>query len=613
MLALSVLLRQTWLTSATGVLEDRGVAGVWPAEMEPPWRGGGWQDWADILAVIGPPSGGDVDGLLGELARSGAAGVVTAGPASEALLSAALRCGLPVLEADCPRPDVLPRLAQTISDARAAEAERAGRSATAAAGGLRRLLDLACGDEDVPALQRWLVAAVGGQAHVIQPHRPMPPARGGLVLPPERIVDVAEGARDTDSEVTGDWTVRLYGVGQRLPRSVLVVARRGDWSPAAAEAATRAQQVLAMWTERRAEGEEGRAQVRTAVLHLLLAGHVDVARRAAGALQLSPAVMRAGTVQVCVASMRAGRRAELMAALQRRLGDEALVAPGPDPDQAVIVHPHPGSGRVEEVLQEAQARQPGLYVGASLAVLLGVLDEGYRQACAALAQAVDAPDRWATYSPHGDLAATLPDGPAHRWEQQLLARLEDWEPERRALCLKSARLMLAYGPARAADRAGVSTETIRRRTRAVAAAAGLDYRHPGDQAVLDLALRIRQLRPRTPSYSRGPVSLDDLLHTAEARAWARRRLDVVAEQAGTLTAWLECGMSTHQTAARLGINLKTLHRRLHRAEQLSHQLLITAPAQGGETPLGIHDLILAAHISAIPCPAALTPRHLNHR
>jgi hypothetical protein len=612
MLPFSVLTRQTWIHLAAGVVDDQVVAGVWPAEDGPPSRGGGLEDWTDILAVVGPGEG-DLDRLLSDLVRSGAAGVVTAGTASEALMSAALQCGLPVLEADCPRQVVLPRLAQVISDARAAEAERAGRSAIAATGSLRRLLDLACGAEDVAGLQRWLMSAVGGQVHVVLPHRPVPVLHDGLVLTTERITGVSEGARATDSEVTGGWAVRLYGVGHRLPRSVLVVARRGDWPAAAAEAATRAQQVLAMWDERRQAGETAGAQVRAAVLQLLMAGHADVARRVAGTLRLSPAVMRAGTVEVCVASTRASRRAELVADLQRRLGDEALIAPGPadHADQAVIVHPHPGSGRVRDVLQDVQARQPGLYVGASLPVPPAALADGHRQASAALPQAVDAPNRWATYAPEGDLAAVLPDGPAHRWAADLLAALETWDPDRRDLCLKSTRLMLAYGPARAADRAGVTTETLRRRARAVAVAAGLDHRHHGDQAVLDLALRIQRLRSRTPARHGPAVTLDALLHTAEARAWADRRLDTAAEATGTLTAWLQNGLHTWKTAARLGINIKTVHRRLHRAEQLSHQLLITPTAQGGDIPLGIHDLILAAHIKAIPCPPALTPRHLT--
>src|SRR4029079_16763666 len=104
-------------------------------------------------------------------------------------------------------------------------------------------------------------------------------------------------------------------------------------------------------------------------------------RRVASTLRLSPAVMRAGTVQVCVASTRASRRAELIADLQRRLVAEALFAPGPPAtghaDQAVIVHPHPGAGRVHDVLRDVQARQPGLYVAATLPVPLAALPRGH--------------------------------------------------------------------------------------------------------------------------------------------------------------------------------------------------------------------------------------------
>ena len=94
MLPFSVLTRQTWLHLAVGTVEDQVVAGVWPAKDGPPSRGGGLEDWTDILAVVGPGAG-DLDRLLSELVRSGAAGVVTAGTATEALMSAALQCGLP--------------------------------------------------------------------------------------------------------------------------------------------------------------------------------------------------------------------------------------------------------------------------------------------------------------------------------------------------------------------------------------------------------------------------------------------------------------------------------------------------------------------------------------
>ncbi|WNI19927.1 helix-turn-helix domain-containing protein [Actinacidiphila sp. ITFR-21] len=596
----------------------RMVAGVWPVEIGAPVRPGGW---TDVLALVGQSAaaaGGWAD-LVGQLVRSGAAGVVTAAPAADGLLSAALG-RLPVLEArECSGA----WLAQLVSDAREAEAGRVARAAAGEAERLRVLLGLVSGREDTVGVLRWLAGAVDGRAVLVVPDRRVPVVRGGLVLPEARIAAVAEGVSAAVAEVPAgeDWVVRLYGLGPRPPRDVLVVARRGGWPPGAVEPVAAAVRVLTGWAAQRRAAEADRAHLGAAVLEMLTAGQVEAARRAAGPLGLSPAVLAAREVRVRVLSTRTGRRDALVAELQHRLGERALVAPGSAGDRVVVLHPVPDPEGEEEgegvggVLCRVLDRDAGLCLGAGRPVPPEAVAAGRSEAERALSAAVDAPGRWATYTPVVDIASALPGAPAHRWARSVLAPLEEWPRERRVSFALTTRLALAYGPGEVARRLGVDRDTVGNRAWAVASAAGLDWSDPGDRIVLDVALRVRELRLRTLPYT-GSLTFGDLLSTGPVAEWAVGLLGRLAggDLLDVVLAWIGCGTDTVRTAARLGMDVKTVRARLHRAEELAQRTLITPSGRGAardRPPAGVHDLVLAAYVTG-RAPTVLTPRHLHH-
>ena len=616
MLTIGVMVRQeNWLSLALGEGGDQEVAGVWPAAGGPPV---GPEGWTNLLAVVtGPPNvpglasvpdGDRYAALVADLARRGAAGMVTGVPASALLLAAARRYRLPVVEADCPGLLLIPRLAQVVT----MEAGTAMRAAAVESERVRRLLDLACGREDAAGVLRWLAAASGGQAVVVAPHQRLPAVRG-LVLPQEQIREVSEGTTTVpfDVETAAGDVLRLYGVGQMPPRKVLVVVLRDRaWTPQTGEAARRAERVLALWEAQRLAGEEDRAQAGTAVLHLLLDGQAAAARRVADLLGLSSEVLRAGRVQVCAVSVRASRRGELVESLRRRLGDDALVAAGSPEDCVTVVTVDDDDLR--EALHELVAAEAGLYLGAGRPVALGSVADGYAEARAALVAAVDRPTRWAAYTPVVDVAFVLPEAAAHRWAHDLMEVPESWEPRQTALYLETTRLVLDYGVDRTVAQAGVAPETIRRRARAVATACGLDFRRQGDRIVLALAIHLLELKPRTPVYEGPPVTLGDLLGDDEVVAWARGLLDRFGgDLLPVLVAWLECGMHTGPTAARLNLDVKTVRARLHRAEALGERLLITKPGRAGDTRLGFTNLVVAAQVTGVLSVPVLTSRHLS--
>lgn len=628
MLTVGALVRRSGplrLAAAEG--EGREVTGVWAAEGEGPHARR--EGWTDLLAIVTRPLDPDrCTELMTELARGGAAGVVSVVPAGGVLLSAARHHRLPVVEAvGCTNL----YLAQLVGDARGAETGRAVQEADADAERQRLLVDLACGKkEDPTGLLRWLVEAIGGQrygqAHLIAPHGRPPAVRGGLVLPHARIAALAQGtaASDSQADAGSGWGLWLFGLGKEVPRPVLAVAHRGDWPPSALRSVTQAQEVLALWQRQRQAEEDSRARMRATVLQILMTGRVDEARRVAGPMKLSRAVLRAEAIQVCVIRGRASRREHLDTDLTRLLADDALVAAGDDAAQVVIVYAH-GDDDVRGALRRLLDDDPSLYLGAGRPAPLDAVADGVREARAALVAAMDTPGRWAVYTPAPDIASALPGAEAHRWARDLLAPLGAWPPEQRTLYVEATRLHLAYGTVAAAPRArrtlaaaerGVDRNTVRNRYLALSEAVGLDYEQLGDRVVLDLALRIDALRLRTPAYTGPPVTLDDLLHTKEARDWAEgMRTQLGDELMDALMIWLECGMHVARTATRLHVGPKMVRSHLRRAEALRGRLLITPAGRAGDIPLGIHDLILAAYVAGAPsAPSSapvLTPHHLG--
>lgn len=621
MVTFGVLLDEDWLRLVTGGGRGRPVVDVWPA------AGAGAPDggWADALAVVtGPMDAAQAAVLVGKLARWGAVGVVSVAPAARVLVQEAERVGVAVAEADVPPGVLLPRLARVVAHGRVAEEGRAGRAAAEEAKELRRLLELVTGgQEDTAEVARWVGRAVEGRAYVVPPGGEVPVVPGGPVLSAERIAAVAAGVRDADAETSGGaagWAVRLVGVGPVSPREVLVVVRPGHWPAVGTVLMGRAVEVLALWRARREDRERLRDAVREGVLAMLLDGQVEAARRGSRRARLGFGVLRAETVRVCTVSAPAGRRTGLVGELRERLGADGLVglaSAGDDRDHVVVVHPD--ADKVVEVLSAVVGREPGLYGGAGRPVRLEAAGAGHREAVAALPEAVDAPERWAEFSPVRELATALPEAEAHRWAADLFAPLAGWDAGRRSLCLETAGLALAYGQAGAMLRArrepdsqarGVVKGTARDRVHALAQAVGLDVGLPGDRVVLDLAVRVWGLRLKVPAYRGGPLALGGLLGSEQVEQWAGERLRRFGDDLlEVLTAWVECGLNTDRTAEVLRMSPKVIRNRLYQAEALGQRALISSPGEGFR--LGVTDLVVALHVTGWVRGTVLTGGHLE--
>ena len=463
---------------------------------------------------------------------------------------------------------------------------------------------------------RWLGAAIGGHARLLDPYEPPPGPGDGPSLPPEAARLVAAPGRGSLGQDLDGCHVRLHAIGPTPPHPVLVATRRGPWPAGAAETIALTVGVLDWWAEMCEETEATCARVREGVFQLLMSGMVVPARRVAHPLGIAPRLMGAAQVRVYVVGGPTAQRTQLVGRLHRRLAAAAVVVRCPVDHQRTIIAAE-AADDVDARVRRVLAACPAHHVGVSLPVAPDRVGGAHDQAVRALGPARAAPDRYAVYAPEVDLARVLPVAEARRWAADRLRPLAPAGPSpARDQLLTTLRLWLAYGPVSAAGLVGAGRNTPRRRAAAVGRLLGLDPGHSlADRIELDMMLRIEALHPygSPPSEAPGPGSLHRLLDCDEARRWAAdflARLDPVLLE--TVTAWIIHGQHTGRTAAALHINPKTLPIRLRRAEARLHRPLISCPAPGQQPPgaavSGTHDLVLALHITGRLVGILVAPR-----
>lgn len=221
---------------------------------------------------------------------------------------------------------------------------------------------------------------------------------------------------------------------------------------------------------------------------------------------------------------------------------------------------------------------------------------GYRQAFHALAVARGLSERHARFGSAPDPAvAAGADGA--RWADELLHPLLAYLPRRSqdpgsqelAATLAS---WLAFA-SHATLHLKIHRNTLSARLRLIGELLGLDLNRVGDQAALDLALRIRatptgsRSTHREEQGARPPLGLDDILRGPAVREWAAQQLRpltasgtsrTAADPRTTLRAWLECEAQLGPTADALGISVPGARKRLARLESILQRSLLQAPS-----------------------------------
>ncbi|MFI6601370.1 PucR family transcriptional regulator [Nonomuraea sp. NPDC050536] len=466
---LRTVARRMGLVPLAGSLES-AVRWVAVSELEDPTP---FLEGSELVLTTGMRLSDDFSGYVSRLVDRGVAGLgfgvgLTHEQVPGALVEAAKSAGLPLVEV--PRETPFIAVGKMVSEHLAAEQYDEITRAFAAQG---RLTRAALKPEGMHAVIDRLAREVGGWAVLLdesgEVRHASPGARTQWLV--AELARLREGSHDRSQSQAGErWpasisisgpdehvVVQPLGGGPR-PRGFFAVGAAGAFSPVTHTVINAAGSLLTLAVEQGTTQREAERRVRSAVLTLLLAGHVDQAATVVGPLGIR---LPGEPVVVLAAAGEALDELEPLA-FAARCGQQAI---------AIVAQDTPVTGRV------------GVSGPCQYADLRSALDQALR----ALGAATDKPVRFAELAGQG-LLALIDAADAQAFSATLLAPLTMYGS--RADLIESLRAYLdsnGHWDA-AAQRLGVHRHTLRYRMRRVAELLGRDLDDPGVRAELWIAL-----------------------------------------------------------------------------------------------------------------------------
>ncbi|MFI6951725.1 helix-turn-helix domain-containing protein [Streptomyces sp. NPDC050422] len=401
-----------------------------------------------------------------------------------------------------------------------------------------------------------------------------------------------------------DVYVHCEALGAPGPRPVLVAAGRSVPNPEVVALISHTGSLLTLlrrawdadWTLR---GYQHKArQLRFAVFSALMAGEPMLARRmTTGAV---PPLLDADRIRVHLLRCPPADREPIARAYQDPDGyhGQDLIVQCPAFQEHLIClvadnEDNDGSGHRARGRSAALRRlvrdNPRYALGISGPHPLRATAEAYSQSTHALAVARSAPGRIAPYDGQSPLAGLLPRRPALAWSQTFLDPLNALPKTTTDI----THLSMAMPRSAVARLINLSRNTITAHLRRAGQALGLDLDDVRSRAALNLALALTSTgADPEPETQHAFPTLDDLLCTAPASAWARTLLHPLsARHRRTLQAWIDANADAQEAARRIGISRNTVRTHLRTAEALLGRDLLTSGT-------GVHDLVHALRITA---------------
>ncbi|MBY8880868.1 helix-turn-helix domain-containing protein [Actinacidiphila acidipaludis] len=298
---------------------------------------------------------------------------------------------------------------------------------------------------------------------------------------------------------------------------------------------------------------------------------------------------------------------------EHRLDKLALVTACPGkPKHILVLVPERSAEQAGRALRDMIAVRDGHLMGVGQPHPLEQTAVGYGEALNSVRKAPRSADRICVGGSDAKLAPLLPRRAAQAWARDLVGPLfappsGKREAEERAYLLETVPIALSFKGTEAAAALGVHRNTVAQRLSRAEQLLSLDLRTSINNRILVLlALELLALpaedadapdaarRPGGPAGPGEPVAFEDLLGNASAaamfREWAEERLTPVrADQRDlteTLRVWLECNLSTKETARALGAGITTV--RQHTRDAALQLGMDFAPA-----PRGMHDADVA--------------------
>ncbi|NBE91878.1 PucR family transcriptional regulator [Nonomuraea sp. KC401] len=550
----------------------------------------------DVLLVL--PAGAGIDWPAVE----SAAGVVLAGAVEDDVLSASLPAarehGVPLLIAL----DDAPHFCAGIHPVIRREQRRELHERTDQ---LKAMQRIALRPDGLSRLLRWLARQISGHAMLVDP------SGSPLYAYPRSSEEIFSRAeKDIRRVITkqtrsaaislGTQVAHIMSIGSQEPNPVLIVARDEPFSSDVRSLVSDAAGLL--WLRWRMEElgrhsrqvEQAESHSREAVLHLLMLGQVQSAKRVAGAL---PGRLPDPT-RVYIVESPANRRAHYARTCAEATGGRAWIVACPVyVGHLIILAPADSQDNpLDQALRSLVASNPGCYAGAGRLVRLRDIAAGYQQAFHALAVARGIDARCATYSSREDIASLL-GARGHRWAARSLSRLLDHRPERPqdpdAEELKETLTSwLAFFNA-ATRQLKIHRNTLSARLRHIERLLGCDLNDLAVQAETQLALRLLAQPSQPGNDESGDVTLDALLDTPAVFHWAESYLTPLNESdpclLETLRTWLRSNARLDATASMLGLTVPAVRKRLVRVEGILSRSLLNGPSAR-------HDAVLAFRI-----------------
>jgi hypothetical protein len=459
-------------------------------------------------------------------------------------------------------------------------------------GHLRLLYQEASGPDGVRRVLTLLARRFAGEVVLTGPNDEQTvavPATAGRLL---RMVgaDIARvraGQVDAAAVHADGHDIAVLPVGPPPTRPVLVVARQGPLTAEHRSVLAAAMDPLWLcWRTTVAEQQAERlddadAAVREAVLHLLMVGHLSGARRTAAVLR--PALP--DLARVFVVAGDPDSRRQLSQRCREVFGEAAWVVPCPVYSGHVIVIAPASTSPPTRLIEELTETVPQTRVGVGLQVALRDVPIGYKQAFHALSVAHRRPERYARFSPRGQLGELLGDA-GQAWAASTLAPLLAYRPARPqdpdAFELLATLLSWLDFGARAASQLKIHRNTLSSRLRRLGIELHRDLSRLASQSELYLALQLVDERPHADTATEA-AELDTLLDCPEIHRWAEIQLSPLLPAnhrtlLTTVRTWFQHDLRTAPVAATLGISAHGLRKRLARAEDLLGRALLTGPS-----------------------------------